>query len=72
MDYPLHHPAREYNTERRVSRDEFALAAMVAIIAKASIREFDSDPGSLARIDSIASGAYAYADAMISERDKKP
>jgi len=52
-------------SERRVSRDEFALAAMAALIAHP---QSISPSGNEAV---YAAGSYALADAMIAERDKK-
>jgi len=53
-------------TERRVSRDEFALAAMQGMLAASG----HSDAISM---DAPERARYAYyqADAMIAERDKK-
>lgn len=52
-------------------RDKIAIAAMAAIITKAPLhKSFDGDMEEQDRVDSIAIGAYFYADAMIKARQQ--
>ena len=52
-------------------RDKIAIAAMAAIITKAPLCEdFEGDPDGQESIDAIATGSYAYADAMLKARQQ--
>jgi len=57
--------------ERRVSRDEFALAAMQGWIASAPTLDGAPLAGNEDDAAKIATTAYLYADAMTAERDRK-
>jgi hypothetical protein len=50
-------------------RDEFAKAAMQAMLSRASIAELETTDGYTA--DECSQDAYIYADAMLRERKKK-
>lgn len=55
--------------EDKILRDEFALAAMHAIILKSpSVTVFEGDEAEDDIAPSTAHGAYEYADAMMAER----
>lgn len=67
------------NKEAQALRDYFAAMALPGIIGKhmpISVYSVDGviDPGAAAALleaaESVASGAYAYADAMLAERAK--
>lgn len=53
--------------EQKTLRDEFAMAAMLAIISKIPFQEFPED---WSPYEKTAIGAYDYADAMLKERLK--
>lgn len=60
----------EDGAEGMTLRDYFAAAALQAIIAKHRLASVDVDAPDPPEIGGIVSGAYRYADAMLTERSQ--